>query len=77
MVGREGRNLILIDQQENGKRRSGHRRPRMIRKGTKAENVEKMREARERGKTECGKPKKTGGRQSRRGEGNRKESEEG
>ena len=48
MVGREGRNLILMDQQENGERRSGHRRPRMIRKGAKAENVEKMRESRER-----------------------------
>ena len=44
-------------------------------KGQKVKNVEKRREARERGKTECGKPKKTGGRQSRRGEGSRKESE--
>ena len=41
--------------------------------GQKAENVEKMRG--ERGKTGYGQPKKTGRRQSRRREGNRKESE--
>ena len=58
MVGREGRNLILMDQQENGERRSGHRRPRMIRKGAKAENVEKMRAARDRCKTGYWQPHK-------------------
>ena len=46
-----------------------------MKEGQKAENVGKMREARERGKIECGQTHKTGRRQSRRREGNRKESE--
>ena len=46
-----------------------------MKEGQKAENVGKMREARERGKIECGQTYKTGRRQSRRREGNRKESE--
>ena len=54
--------------------RTQMRKPRIIRKGAKSKKCRKE-ERSERGKTECGKPKKTGGRQSRRGEGNRKESE--
>ena len=46
-----------------------------VRMGVKAENVEKMSKARERGKREWGLSHKTGRRQSRRREGNRKESE--
>ena len=46
-----------------------------LRMGVKAENVEKMSKARERGEREWGLSHKTGRRQSRRREGNRKESE--
>ena len=52
------------------------RKPRMIRKGAKAENVEKMREVRERSKTGHEQPRKIGRRQSRWREGNRKERDE-
>ena len=46
-----------------------------LRMGVKAENVEKMSKARERGEREWGLSHKTGRRQSRRREGHRKESE--
>ena len=59
---------VLMDQKkENGERWSE--------KGQKAENVEKMRAARENSKTGCEQPHKTGRRQSRRREGNRKHRE--
>ena len=51
------------------------RKLRMIRKGTKSRKYRKDGTARERDKRECGQPHQTGRSQSRRREGNRKESE--